>query len=181
MVTPTRPNHWAPQTRKRHQQEHRPQRPTERSDPTQHAKGRTGDRPGPRTETTTRRNVTQGAGRHLERRPAQARWAGTWTAFGNSHWDTLAQRAVLRAARCVSTHPIYVFCRCPDFRWHGRYSEGDCPTATRYAVTTDVTHGALLNEAAHTFGIHRWVSFVLVGVRRELLSDAVHQLINPKP
>ena len=36
-------NYWAPLTRKRHQQEHRPQRPTERSDPTQHAKGRTGD------------------------------------------------------------------------------------------------------------------------------------------
>ena len=35
-------------------------RPTERSDPTQHAKGRTGDCPGPRKETTTRRNVTQG-------------------------------------------------------------------------------------------------------------------------
>ena len=35
-------------SRKRHQQEHRPQRPTERSDPTQHAKGRTGACPGPR-------------------------------------------------------------------------------------------------------------------------------------
>ena len=46
----------------RHQQEHRPQRPTERSDPTQHAKGRTGDCPGPRNETTTRRNVTRGGG-----------------------------------------------------------------------------------------------------------------------
>ena len=54
-------NYWAPRTRKRHQQEHRPQRPTERSDPTQHAKGRTGDRPGPRKGTATRRNVTQGA------------------------------------------------------------------------------------------------------------------------
>ena len=53
-------NHWAPRTRKRHQQEHRPQRPTESSDPMQHAKGRTGDCPGPRKETTTRRNVTQG-------------------------------------------------------------------------------------------------------------------------
>ena len=53
-------NHWAPRTRKRHQQEHRPQRPTESSDPTQHAKGRTGDRPGPREGATTRRNVTQG-------------------------------------------------------------------------------------------------------------------------
>ena len=39
---------------------HRTQRPTERSDPTQHAKGRTGDCPGPRKETTTGRNVTRG-------------------------------------------------------------------------------------------------------------------------
>ena len=53
-------NYWAPRTRKRHQQEHRPQRPTASSDPTQHAKGRTGDRPGPRKGATTRRNVTQG-------------------------------------------------------------------------------------------------------------------------
>ena len=59
---PQHTNHWAPRTRKRHQQEHRPQRPTESSDPTQHAKGRTGDGPGPRKETTTRRNVTQGGG-----------------------------------------------------------------------------------------------------------------------
>ena len=36
------------------------QRPTESSDLTQHAKGRTGDCPGPRKETTTRRNATQG-------------------------------------------------------------------------------------------------------------------------
>ena len=53
-------NYWALRTRKRHQQEHRPQWPTESSDPTQHAKGRTGDRPGPRKGATTRRNVTQG-------------------------------------------------------------------------------------------------------------------------
>ena len=53
-------NYWAPRTRKRHQQEHRPQRPTESSDPTQHAKGRTGECPGPRKGATTRRNVTQG-------------------------------------------------------------------------------------------------------------------------
>ena len=53
-------NYWAPRTRKQHQQEHRPQRPTESSDPTQHAKGRTGDRPGPHKGATTRRNVTQG-------------------------------------------------------------------------------------------------------------------------
>ena len=38
---PQHTNYGAPRTRKRHQQEHRPQRPTERSDPTQHAKGRT--------------------------------------------------------------------------------------------------------------------------------------------
>ena len=44
---PRHTNDWAPRTRKRHQQEHRPQRPTERSDPTQHAKGRAGDCPGP--------------------------------------------------------------------------------------------------------------------------------------
>ena len=56
-------NDGAPRTRKRHQQEHRPQRPTERSDPTQHAKGRTGDRPGPRKGATTRRTVTRGGGR----------------------------------------------------------------------------------------------------------------------
>ena len=57
---PRHTNDGAPRTRKRHQQEHRPQRPTERSDPTQHAKGRTGDCPGPRKETATRRNVTWG-------------------------------------------------------------------------------------------------------------------------
>ena len=59
---PRHTNYWAPRTRKRHQQEHRPQRPTERSAPTQHAKGRTGDCPGLRKETTTRRNVTRGGG-----------------------------------------------------------------------------------------------------------------------
>ena len=35
---------------------------TESSNPTQHAKGRTGDCPGPRKGATTRRNVTQGGG-----------------------------------------------------------------------------------------------------------------------
>ena len=48
--------------RKQHQQEYRTQRPTERSNPTQQVKGRTGDCPGPRKETTPRRNVTQGGG-----------------------------------------------------------------------------------------------------------------------
>ena len=59
---PQHTDHWAPRTRKRHQQEHRPQRPTQRSDPTQHAKGTTGDCPGPRERATTRRNVTRGVG-----------------------------------------------------------------------------------------------------------------------
>ena len=58
IAQPQHTNDGAPRMRKRHQEEHRPQRPTERSDPTQHAKGRTGDCPGPRKETTTRRNVT---------------------------------------------------------------------------------------------------------------------------
>ena len=57
-------NYWDPRTRKRHQQEHRPQRPTESSNPMQHAKGRTGDCPGPCKGTPTRRNVTQG-GAHI--------------------------------------------------------------------------------------------------------------------
>ena len=57
---PQHTNYWALRTRKRHQQEHRPQRPTERSNPTQHAKGRTVDCPGPRKGAITRRNVTQG-------------------------------------------------------------------------------------------------------------------------
>ena len=38
----------------------RPQWLTESSSPTQHAKGRTGDCPGPRKETITRRHVTRG-------------------------------------------------------------------------------------------------------------------------
>ena len=71
---PQHTNYWAPRTRKRHQQEHRPQRPTERSDPTQHAKGRTGDCPGPRKGATTRRNVTQGG--HPCDRPVRAELAG---------------------------------------------------------------------------------------------------------
>ena len=59
---PQHTNYWAPRTRKQHQQEHRPQRPAESSNPTQPVKGRTADCPGPRKGTTTRRNVTQGAG-----------------------------------------------------------------------------------------------------------------------
>ena len=59
---PRHTNDGAPRTRKRHQQEHWPQRPGERSNPTQHAKGRTVNCPGPHKETTTRRNVTRGGG-----------------------------------------------------------------------------------------------------------------------
>ena len=59
---PQHTNDWAPRVRKRYQQEHRPQRPTESSDRTQHAKGRTGDCLGSRKETTAERNVTQGGG-----------------------------------------------------------------------------------------------------------------------
>ena len=44
---PQHTNYWAPRTQKRHQQEHRPQRLAESSNATQHAKGRTGDCPGP--------------------------------------------------------------------------------------------------------------------------------------
>ena len=43
-------NHWAQRTRKRHHKEHWSQWLTERSDPMQHAKGRTGDCPGPRKD-----------------------------------------------------------------------------------------------------------------------------------
>ena len=54
-------NYWAPLTHKRHIPPH-PAQPTERSDPTQHAKGRTGACSGPRKETTTRRHVRRGGG-----------------------------------------------------------------------------------------------------------------------
>ena len=57
---PQHTNYWAQRTQKRYQREHWLQRPTGCSDPTHHAKGRTGDCPGPRKGTTTRRNVTWG-------------------------------------------------------------------------------------------------------------------------
>ena len=67
-------SYWAPRTWKRLQQEHWQQRPTERSDPTQHAKGRTGDCPGPRKVATTRGNATQG----VHKPPSQpVRWGPT--------------------------------------------------------------------------------------------------------
>ena len=74
---PQHTKYWALRTQKRHQQEHWPQRPTERSDPTKHAKGRTGDCPGPHKGTTTRRNVTQGGGLSLDGPPPPRQmWAG---------------------------------------------------------------------------------------------------------
>ena len=105
-----RPQHtkyWAPRTRKRHQQEHRPQRPTESSDPTQHAKGRTCDRPGPRKGATTRRNVTQGAACC---EPRGAGWGGNESnghggggRAGQHGWET--KGGVLRAVHKVCTGP----------------------------------------------------------------------------
>ena len=55
-------NDGAPRKCKQHQQKHRPQQLPKRNDPTQHAKGRTGDCPGPYKETAIRGNVTQGGG-----------------------------------------------------------------------------------------------------------------------
>ena len=78
---PRHTNYWAPRTRKRHQQEHRPQRPTKCSDPTQHAKGRAGDCPGPRKGTTTRRNVTQGVA--VKGAPPPSNFSG---ALGETKW-----------------------------------------------------------------------------------------------
>ena len=59
-ATTTTTNSWAPLPRKPHHKKWRPLWPSEHSDPTQHAKGRTGDCPGPRKQTAPRRNVTQG-------------------------------------------------------------------------------------------------------------------------
>ena len=87
---PAQPRHtncWAPRTRKRHQQEHRLQRRTESSDPTQHAKGRTGDCLEPRKEATTRRNVTQGAGltHHAPLDPSPPPFKGPSTTLHSPH------------------------------------------------------------------------------------------------
>ena len=104
---PQHTSYWAPRTQKRHQQEHRPRRPTKSSDRTQHAKGRTGDRLGPRKGATTRRNVTQGGGGGQQGRkrrccPMEAR-RGRNRAMGgpprraHSPWQMSFHRAV--------THP----------------------------------------------------------------------------
>ena len=75
-------------------QEHRPQRPTERSDPTQHAKGRTGDCPGPRKGTTTRRNVTRG----VDPPPP-------WT-----HPPPSPSKGALHPTPCLALHPPPLLC-----------------------------------------------------------------------
>ena len=91
---PQHTNYWAPRPRKRHQQEHRPQWPTEHSDPTQHAKGRTGDCPGPRKKATTRRNVTQGGRRGPGPQganpgaPAAQRRCSSAPRGSSTHWAT---------------------------------------------------------------------------------------------
>ena len=105
---PRHTNHWAPQTRKRHQQEHRPQRPTESSNPTQHAKGRTGDCPGPRKETTTRRNVTQGG---ESKQPIAIRFlASSWPTGTDSETSTLMRSTATIWCSAHAKSPLRV---CP--------------------------------------------------------------------
>ena len=101
-------NYWAPRTRKRHQPEHRPQRPTESSNPTQHAKGRTGDRPGPRKGATTRRNVTQGVGCWTHEgqgddQPRRGRSSSASSAVRGSVQEAAVARAGLTPPPCRSS------------------------------------------------------------------------------
>ena len=77
-------------------EQHRPQRPTERSDPTQHAKGRTGDCPGPHKETTTGRNVTRGGGGGLGPPRPRPPGAAACTALGSGQPCPGPQRPVGR-------------------------------------------------------------------------------------
>ena len=97
---PQHTNHWAPRTRKRHHQEHRLQRPTKCSNPTQHAKGRTGDCPGPRKDTATQRNVTGGTPT-----PSHSimgvcwRRGGCWT---NKNFDSLNKEGLHCSWGCLT-------------------------------------------------------------------------------
>ena len=122
-------NYWAPRTRKRHQQEHRPQRPTESSDPTQHAKGRTGDRPGPRKGATTRRNVTQGGGVAVLVTPLlllrHAFTRGRLMPVSLSRFGGSARGSVIAAAWAVP------FCGTADCRNRLRWFGVGAATATR--------------------------------------------------
>ena len=104
---PQHTNYWAPRTRKRHQQEHRPQRPTESSDPTQYAKGRTGDCLGPRKGTTTRRNVTGGGGGVSEGPGWRARpKAGGGVRSHEGPWDVAAVERALRSGAAERSTPV---------------------------------------------------------------------------
>ena len=97
-TAPTHQRRGSATDEKRHQQEHRPQRPTERSDPTQHAKGRTGDCPGPRKGATTRRNVTRGGRTRPPLQGALGQGGSRWKADsplrreGVLDWDPLQNR-----------------------------------------------------------------------------------------
>ena len=118
---PQHTNDWAPRTRKRHQPEHRPQRPTERSDPTQHAKGRAGDCPGPHKETTTRQNVTQGGGGYCSvpprSRPMQ-RFCASFQLLDLSYeflynkWRGLYGAVLQRLGLWVQRTEVDLFVRC---------------------------------------------------------------------
>ena len=113
---PQHTNDGALRTRKRHQQEHRPQRPTERSDPTQHAKGRTGDCPGPRKGTTTRRNVTQGEANPL----------------GNGHCHCHCHGHG-RCCCCRCRCPYH--CRCSSCRFYPRHCHCGCRYCCHWSYT----------------------------------------------
>ena len=117
---PQHTNYWAPRTRKRHQQEHQPQRPRERSDPTQYAKGRTGDCPGPRKGTTTRRNVTQGGTEPLPS-PVSCHplWALSPSTLPYPKRAHLLSRVVAPSTTKWSCCPRQRHCRRSDIRGQG--------------------------------------------------------------
>ena len=127
---PQHTNHWAPGTRKRHQQEHRPQRPTERSDPTQHAKGRAGDCPGPRKGATTRRTVTQGLGgsRGGGGGGNPLRLQCTAVLMHPWRWGPCPRQSVecLRSPARSGSHR-----RCPNVPWRRRRMGSGAPSETR--------------------------------------------------
>ena len=141
-------NYWAPRTLKRHQQEHRPQRPTESSDPTQHAKGRTGDCPGPCKETTTRRNVTQGGGPRQQ--PAHPQYANYWAPLTRKRHtmphSAQSQHANYWAPRTLKRHQQEHRPQRPtessDPTQHAKGRTGDRPGPRKGATTRrNVTQG----------------------------------------